>query len=253
MSSSVPQPLAGKVALITGATKGIGRATALELASLGANVVITYSSDDAAAHSLVQEIGSEKALAVKSNAGSLSDINTLISTTISKFSKIDILIPNAGIMPMRSIENTTEEDWDSCYNINVKGPYFLVQKAVPHMAPGSSIILLSTSLCASSTVTPPYLLYVSTKGSIEQMLRVLAKDLGRKGIRVNGIAPGPTGTELFFKGKSEELVKMIANGNPFGRLGTPEEIAGAMAFLAGSGSGWVNGQVVRVNGGMTVG
>jgi 3-oxoacyl-[acyl-carrier protein] reductase len=121
------------------------------------------------------------------------------------------------------------------------------------MPSGSHVVLLSTSLCAASTITPNYLLYVSTKGAIEQMNRVLAKDLGRKGIVVNTIAPGPTGTELFYKGKSDQLVKTIASWNPFQRLGTPEDIARAIAFMSGDGSGWVNGQVLRVNGGMTVG
>lgn len=120
------------------------------------------------------------------------------------------------------------------------------------MPPHSHIVLLSTSLCNLSSITPNYLLYVSAKGAVEQMVRILAKDLGRRGICVNCVAPGPTATELFFKGKSEELVKTIAGWNPFGRLGTPEDIARAMAWLVGGGSGWVNGQVLRVNGGMTV-
>jgi 3-oxoacyl-[acyl-carrier protein] reductase len=118
------------------------------------------------------------------------------------------------------------------------------------MAPGSHIILVSTSLCAASSVAPDYLPYVTSKGAIEQMTRLLAKDLGRKGIRVNAVAPGPTGTDLFFKGKSEQLVKAIASGNPFHKLGEPEELADVIAFLAGEGSRWVSGQVVRVNGAM---
>lgn len=114
------------------------------------------------------------------------------------------------------------------------------------------MILVSTSLTNLSQVMPNYLLYLTTKGAIEQMTRVLAKDLGRKGINVNAVGPGPTATELFFEGKSEELVKTIASWNPFQRLGTPEDIARAMAWLAGPESKWINGQVVKVNGGMTV-
>jgi 3-oxoacyl-[acyl-carrier protein] reductase len=121
------------------------------------------------------------------------------------------------------------------------------------MPSGSHIVLLSTSLCNVSTITPNYLLYVTSKGAIEQMVRVLAKDLGTKGINVNCISPGPTATDLFFQGKSEELVDRIASWNPFGRIGKPEEIAKAVAYLAGEGSSWVNGQILRVNGGMTVG
>lgn len=116
------------------------------------------------------------------------------------------------------------------------------------MAHGSHIIFLSTTLCTASTVMPGYLLYNSTKGAIEQMTRVMNKDLGRKGIFVNAVAPGPTGTELFYHGKSEELLKTIASFNPQGRIGQPEEVAEVIAFLATSS--WVSGQVVRVNGGM---
>ena len=121
------------------------------------------------------------------------------------------------------------------------------------MPAGSTVILTSTSLINLSTITPNYLLYVSSKGAIEQMTRVLAKDLGKRGITVNAIAPGPTGTDLFYQGKSEELIKHLASTNPIGRLGTPEDIAKVTGFLATEKSGWVNGQILRANGGMTVG
>jgi 3-oxoacyl-[acyl-carrier protein] reductase len=124
-----------------------------------------------------------------------------------------------------------------------------VQKAAPHMAPGSRVILFSTTLCAASTVTPNYLAYVSSKGAIEQMTRVLSKDLARKGIMVNCVAPGPTATEMFLHGKSEQLLKMIAGFSPQERIGKPEEIADVVAFLSGEGARWVTGQTLRVNGG----
>ncbi|KAF3039714.1 hypothetical protein E8E12_004723 [Didymella heteroderae] len=248
-----PQTLAGKVALITGASKGIGAATALELASLGAKVVINYSSDPAPADELVKKIGSDKAIAIKANAADVGEIERLVQDTVSWGGQIDILIPNAGLALMKTLEQTSEADFQRTMDLNVKGPYFLAQKATPHMPPGSHVILLSTSLCNSSTITPNYLLYVTSKGAIEQMVRILAKDLGTKGINVNCISPGPTATDLFFQGKSEELVNRIASANPFGRIGKPEEIAKAIAYFAGDGSSWVNGQILRVNGGMTVG
>jgi 3-oxoacyl-[acyl-carrier protein] reductase len=119
------------------------------------------------------------------------------------------------------------------------------------MAPGSRIIFVSTSLTAVSNIAPDYLPYVTSKGAIEQMVRLLAKDLGRKGIRVNAIAPGPTGTDLFLKGKSEQLIKMIASGNPFGKLGEPDEIADVVVFLSSEESRWLSGQTVKVNGAMS--
>ncbi|KAJ8101698.1 hypothetical protein POJ06DRAFT_69488 [Lipomyces tetrasporus] len=247
MSSS---SLAGKVAVITGGSKGIGRATALRLAEEGANVVINYSSDASAAEEVVKIIGADRSLAVKADAGNVAELERLVTETVSRFGKIDILVPNAGVMLMKDLETTTEHDFEASMALNVKGPYFLAQKAAPHMAPGSHIIFFSTTLCAASTVTPNYLLYVTTKGAVEQMTRVMSKDLARKGISVNAVAPGPTGTDLFFRGKSEQVLKMIAGFNPQNRIGTPEEIADVVAFLGGDGSRWVTGQTVRVNGGM---
>ncbi|KAK9362054.1 hypothetical protein V1504DRAFT_35403 [Lipomyces starkeyi] len=242
--------LAGKVALITGGSKGIGRATALRLANDGANVVINYSSDASAADEVVNLIGADRSLAVKADAGNIAELERLVNETVTKFGKIDILIPNAGVLLMKDLETTTEHDFEMSMALNVKGPYFLAQKAAPHMAPGSHIIFFSTTLCAASTVTPNYLLYVTTKGAVEQMTRVMSKDLARKGISVNAVAPGPTGTDLFFRGKSEQVLKMIAGFNPQNRIGTPEEIADVVAFLSEDGSKWITGQTVRVNGGM---
>lgn len=124
------------------------------------------------------------------------------------------------------------------------------QAAAPHIPDGGRIIFFSTTLTAASTVTPNYLLYIATKGAIEQMTRALAKDLGKRGITVNVVSPGPTGTDLFYNGKPEAVVKMIAGFNPMNRIGTPEEIAKVVGFLAGPESTWVNGQNFRVNGGM---
>lgn len=118
------------------------------------------------------------------------------------------------------------------------------------MPPSSHIILLSTTINHASTVTPPYLVYCASKGAIEQMVHVMSKDLGANGISVNAVAPGPTATDLFLKGKSEQMIKAIAGFNPHNRLGKPEEVADVLLWLSGSGSDWVTGQIIRVNGGM---
>ncbi|KAH8813131.1 hypothetical protein F5884DRAFT_669300 [Xylogone sp. PMI_703] len=242
--------LAGKVAIVTGGSKGIGRATALRLANEGAKVVVNYSSSDAEAEEVVKQIGADNAISVKANAGDIKDIERLVSTTVEKFGKIDVVVASAAIMGLNEMANVDEAEWDRHYNLNVKGPFFLVQKAAPHMAPGSHVILFSTTLCAASNVTPNYVTYCSTKGAIEQMTRLLSKDLARKSISVNCVAPGPTATDLFLKGKPEGLIKTIASLNPQNRLGKPEEIADVVAYLSSSGSSWVTGQVLRVNGGM---
>lgn len=240
--------LADKVALVSGGSKGIGRATALGLAAAGASVVVNYSSDDAAAEEVVNSIGGKNAVAIKADVGTMAGVESLVQKTVDRFGKIDILIASGAVLPMKDLEHSTEEDFDRTFAVNVKGPYFLCQKAVPHMPRGSHIVLCSTTLTAASTVTPPYVLYVATKGAIEQMTRVLCKDLGKKGILVNAVAPGPTGTELFYEGKSEETLKMFAGLNPQGRIGTPEEVAETIVFM--SRAPWISGQVVRVNGGM---
>ncbi|KAI1374269.1 NAD(P)-binding protein [Hypoxylon crocopeplum] len=251
MATNSSSTFHGKVAIVTGASKGIGKASAIALARQGATVVINYSSDEKAAQDTlaeVQKLGSGEARLVRADVSTIAGVQSLVKQTVDAYSKIDVLVPNAGVLPMKDLEHTTEADFDRTFAINVKGPYFLAQAAAPHMAAGSHIIFLSTTLTTASTVMPGYLLYNSTKGAIEQMTRVMSKDLGRKGILVNAVAPGPTGTELFFRGKSEELLKTIANFNPQGRIGTPEEIAEAIVFL--SHSTWVSGQVLRANGGM---
>lgn len=243
-------PLCSRVAVITGGSKGIGASTATALVKLGAKVVINYSRDTTIAEKLVSELGNDNAFAVQADASSMSGIEQLVKAAVQKYSRIDILIPNAGILPMKDVETTTEADFDRAFNVNVKGPFFLIQKSLPHMPRGSSIVLISTSQNHASTVAGPYTLYCATKGAVEQLARLLSKDLQtKKGISVNAIAPGPTGTDLFYDGKSEQVLKMIASLNPKNRIGTPEEIADAIAFLCGEGSRWISGQTILVNGG----
>jgi 3-oxoacyl-[acyl-carrier protein] reductase len=264
---STTKPLDGKVALITGASKGIGRATALQLAADGAKVIVNYSSSSAAADEVVSLIGADRAFAVKADAGSVEGIGKLVDATVQKFGKIDIVIPCAGVMILNELEKVSEADFDTTINLNVKGPLFLTQvgvstlsynmtranypqKAVPHMSSGGRIIFFSTTLATASIVLPNYLSYVTSKGAVEQMTRVMSKDLARKGIMVNCVSPGPTATELFLKGKNEQTIKALAGANPQNRLGTPEDIAKVIGFLSGPNSAWVTGQNIKVNGGM---
>lgn len=242
--------LAGKVALITGASKGIGRAAALRLARDGASVVVNYISDASGAREVVEEIGSDKALAIQADAGNVAAITDMVEQTVAKFGKIDILLACAGIATLSPLESTSEELFDKMFGLNVKGPYFLCQKAAAHMPSGSHIVLISTTLVASSMVMPAYLPYLATKGAIEQMTRVMSKDLGRKGICVNCVAPGPTSTKLFLNNQTEQTLKFLGGLNPNGRIGEPEEVADAIALLCGHDSRWIMGQTLRVNGGM---
>jgi 3-oxoacyl-[acyl-carrier protein] reductase len=246
--------LSNKVALVTGASRGIGRATALALAKEGANVVVNYISSAAAAEEVVKKIGSDRAVAIQADVSKREDIARLIKETIDRFGKIDILVLNAGLLWQKGdLLNIKEEDFDSIFAANVKGPLFTVQEAAPYIPDGGRVMLFSTSLAAFSMVTPNYLLYTATKGAVEQMTRLLAKDLGRRLITVNTIAPGPIGTDTYYVGKTEQMVQLQSNLAPAGRLGTPEEVANVVVFVASDESSWINGQTVRINGGMTVG
>ncbi|KAK7444025.1 hypothetical protein VKT23_015421 [Stygiomarasmius scandens] len=251
-----PASLEGKVAVVTGSSKSIGASIAKELASQGANVVVNYINDFKSADELVlfiQSLGKGKAISVKADAGTISGSKALIDETIRAFGRLDILILNAGIMGSKTLEQIDEPFIDAHFNMNVKGPLFLVKAAVEALStPGGRIIFFSTSLTTASSVLPNALCYVASKAAIEQVSRVLAKDLGPRGITVNTISPGPVDTPLFREGKPQHVIDSIAAQCPGNRLGTPDDIAPVVAFLASPAAQWVNGQVIRVNGGFVV-
>ncbi|KAI1128757.1 NAD(P)-binding protein [Nemania abortiva] len=247
--------LQDKVVLITGGTKGIGLAIAQRVYAAGASVVLNYSRDVSAAEAALASLpsansssSSPRTLLVQADASSPSAMRDLVARTVAHFGRIDILIANAGTMPLQDLSAVTESTFDATFALNVKGPFFLAQAAAPHMGPGSRVVFVSTGIARSSAVPPAYGLYASTKGAVEQLTRVLAKDLGRRGVTVNAVAPGPTDTALFREGKSEAMIKGIASATPFNRLGNPAEIAEVVAFLAGPESSWVSGQIIGANG-----
>lgn len=209
---------------------------------------MNYGRDTSQAEQFVSKLGPDRAFAIQADAGSVAGVEKIVKETVEKYGRIDVLILNAGVLPMKTVETTTEEDFDKTFALNVKGPYFLVQKALPHMGTGSRVIFISTSVIHASHLTPPYSLYASSKGAIEEMTHAFAKDLASKGITVNAVAPGPTATDLFLKGKSEEMLQFTANFSPFGKLGEPAEIADVLVFLASQASRWISGQVILVNG-----
>ncbi|MEW4369784.1 SDR family oxidoreductase [Paenibacillus kandeliae] len=240
---------ATKTAIVTGASRGIGRQIAIQLAQSGINVIVNYASSSAKAEevvTLIRNAGGE-ATAIQADISKVSEVERLFNETLQQYGAVDILINNAGTMNMATLDTVTEEEFDQHMALNVKGTYFACQQAMQHMREGGTIINFSTSV--SGAMLPGYSLYGATKGAVEQLTRQLAKEFGPKGITINSIAPGQVATDLFLNGKSDELVESYRRMNAFGRLGEPEDIANAVELLVSDKSRWITGQTIRVNGG----
>ncbi|GGA82896.1 3-ketoacyl-ACP reductase [Brucella endophytica] len=242
--------LENKTAIVTGASKGIGAAIALKLAADGAAVVVNYARGESAARSVVEEIekAGGKAIAVQGDVGDPSAVPALFDAAEAAFGPVDVIVNNAGMMRLSPLANATNADFNDHIAVNLGGVFYGMREAAKRLRDGGRIISLSTSVIGA--YPPGYGLYAATKAAVEAMTHILSKELGSRGITVNVIAPGPVETELFMHGKTEELVANIARSIPLGRLGQPDDIADAVAFLAGPDGRWVNGQTIRVNGGM---
>lgn len=241
--------LYGKVAIVTGASRGIGRQVAIQLAQSGAKVAVNYSSNQEKADEVVMTIKKfgGQAVAIQADVSKVSEVTALFSKTLEGFGRVDILVNNAGIMENYAIADVTEEIFDRHFALNVKGTYFACQQAMKHMEQGGTIVNFSTSV--SGAMLPTYSVYAATKGAVEQLTRQLAKEFGPKEIVINCIAPGQVATELFLNGKSPELVDTFRRMNAFGRLGEPEDIANTLELLVSDKARWITGQTIRVNGG----
>lgn len=218
-------------------------------------MVVNYTSNQGAARKLVDSINEKRpntAIDLKADLTDLAAGKELVDKTIAAFGKLDILVLNAGIMGSRTLAEVDEKFFDDVFLLNVKAPLFLVKAAAPLLPAGGRIIFISTSITKATTILPNTLTYAASKGAVEQFTRVLAKDLGTRQITVNAVSPGPTDTELFRNGKSEQTIQALANLNPQQRIPSAEEIAPVVAFLASPAASWVNGQNIRVNGAFTV-
>ncbi|MEY2602302.1 MAG: 3-oxoacyl-[acyl-carrier protein] reductase [Verrucomicrobiota bacterium] len=244
--------LVGKVAVVTGASKGIGAAIAKALAAEGASVVVNYSSSKTGADKVVAEISSAggKAAAVQADVARKADIERLFAETKKMFGRLDILVNNAGIYEFAPLENVTEELFHKQFNLNVLGLILAAQAAAKLFdSTGGSIINISSVV--STMGFPNASVYSGTKGAVDSITRSLAKELGPRGIRVNAINPGMVETEgTHAAGIAEsEMRKQTEAQTPLGRIGKPNDIAGAAVFLASSDSAWITGQTLGVSGG----
>jgi 3-oxoacyl-[acyl-carrier protein] reductase len=238
-----------KVAIVTGASKGIGAAIARRLAGDGIAVVVNYSRGREAAEDVVSAIRAAGGTAVPAGAdiGEPDGVPSLFRAAQDAFGGADILVNNAGIMTLAPIAQVTDEQFETMTGVNLGGVFRGLREGANRLRDGGRIISFSSSVVGMYPQN--YGIYAATKAAVEAMTHVLAKELGPRGITVNVVAPGPVETDLFMTGKSEAQVKAITGMIPLGRLGQPDDIAGLVSFLAGPDSGWVNGQVIRANGG----
>jgi 3-oxoacyl-[acyl-carrier protein] reductase len=239
-----------KVAIVTGASRGIGAAVAERLASDGFAVIINYSSDARSAEALESKIEGNggRALAAKADVSNPNAVRDMFDAAERTLGGVDVLVNNAGIMKLARIADSDDALFDQQIAINLKGSFIAMREAAKRLRDGGRIVNFSTSVVGTRLET--YGVYAATKSAVETMTAVLAKELRGRNITVNAVAPGPVATELFLSGKSPELIDRLAKMNPMERLGTPEDIASAVAFLVGPDGGWINGQVLRANGGM---
>lgn len=242
-------PLADKVALVTGGSRGIGRAVSLRLSAAGAAVAFNYASDSESAETLAVMIRQKggSALAVQADVASIEAIERLFEQVLSAYGRLDILVNNAGIAIYKNIEDFTEEEYDRMFDINVKGLFFCCRQAARCMADNGSIINIGSTV--TRVMLPTYGAYSATKGAVEQITKVLAKELGGRGIRVNTLSPGPVNTTLFRRGKTADQISQLAAAAALGRIGEAEDIADMVALLVDDGARWVSGQNILVNGG----
>ncbi len=239
-----------KVILITGASRGIGAFTASLLAQQGHSIIINYANNDQEANAMVQKIKANggTATAFKANISHSNEVVQLFDYAIQTYGRLDVLINNAGIMRLNKIEEVDDKTIDQLLAVNVKGPLYTMREAAKRLAHGGKIINLSSSVVGMKLET--YGVYTASKAAIESLTAILAKELRGKNITVNAIAPGPTATELFLKGKSDELIARLSQVAPLERLGRVEDIAAVLDFAVNEGSNWINAQVIRVNGGI---
>lgn len=243
--------LEGKTALVTGATRGIGRAIALALADAGANVVVNYQSSDDAAKAVCAEIDKKgvKSLQARANVANEAEADAMIETAVKEVGEIDILVNNAGINRDRTFVKMTKAMWDEVLGVNLNGPFNVTHKVLPAMVAKGWGRIVNISSMGGQTGNFGQANYSVTKGGLISFTMTLAREVARKGITVNSVSPGYTETDMT-SGMPDEVVKQVNAMIPVGRMAKPEEIACAVTFLSSPAASYITGQVISVNGGM---
>lgn len=246
------KPLAGKSAIVTGASRGIGRAVAERLGADGANVLINYRTEERQARAVAESIreGGVRTVAVRGDVSRTEDIRKLFRIAAETFGTVDILVNNAGLAISRRppVADVTDEEYDRLFAVNARGVFMALREAARTLADGGRVVNLASTVNAMAL--PGYSVYAGTKAAVEIWTKIFAKELAGKGITVNAVAPGPVETELFDEGKTEADKRVMAEMCPLKRLGQPGDIARVVAFLVGPEGGWINGQILLANGGI---
>lgn len=240
----------GKVAIVTGASRGIGASIAQRLGQDGFTVIVNYAGSAKSAEEVVAKIEAAggRAITAQADVSDAAAVARMFESAEAAFGGVDVLVNNAGIMKLATIADSDDALFDSHIAINLKGTFNTLREAGKRLRDGGRIVNFSTTVVGLRLES--YGVYVATKAAVEAMTAVMSKELRGRSITVNAVAPGPTATALFLDGKSPELIERMAKMNPLERLGTPDDIASAVAFLTGPDGGWINGQVLRANGGM---
>ena len=241
--------LKGKVAIVTGSSRGIGAEIAYTLAAAGAKVVINYNGSKESAEEVAKNISDKggSAVIIQADVSKASEAVQLFDQALDHFGQVDILINNAGIMMNSLIKDVSDEDFTKMFDVNVKGVFNMMKQASTKLAENGSIVNFSSS--TTRLMMPGYGIYSATKAAVEQMSRVFSKEIGERGINVNSILPGGTNTELFKEGKSDEVISKLASMSAFNRIGEPEDIAKIVLLLCSDEAKWMTGQNIGANGG----
>jgi len=239
-----------QVAIVTGASRGIGAAIARRLAKDGFAVAINYASSAKQADALVAELQAlgAHALAIQADVSKADEVARMYELTERELGKVDVLVNNAGVLKTVTLAQTSDAQYDQAFDINVRGTFNTLREAAGRLNDGGRIVNFSSTTLALNM--PGYAVYNATKAAVESLTKVFAKELRGRNITVNAVAPGPIATSLFLDGKTEEQIQTFAKMPPLQRLGQPEDIASVVAFLVGLDAGWVNGQILRANGGI---
>jgi len=242
--------LEGKIALVTGSSRGIGRAIAERLSRDGASLVINYIKHEEKARELaaVIEQAGGRAKVVQADVAKAADVELLFDQAMSQFGRIDIVVNNAGVRFSKKIAEITEEEFDRFFSINLKGTFLVCQQAARRVESGGRIVNISTTM--TRMMVPDFGLYSASKAAVDQITRAMARELGARNITVNAVAPGPTNTDLFREGKTTEQIEQMGQAASLGRIAEVHDIADVVAFLVSDDARWISGQTIHANGGL---